>query len=964
MGTSWPKKRRLIGSKIQRLDGPAKATGKAKYSYDINRKGMLHAVLLRSPHAHAKIKSLDSKDAEKMPGVKAVYVIKKVGEELFWAGEEILGLAADTEEHALDAVRAIKIDYEVLPHTVKEEDALKQDRQTVSVSRGKRNNVMAALEATAADFAKGMADAAVTVEGEYGVPTICHQCLESHGLVAEWGEDGGLTVWASTQAVWGTAAALAGYFAGKYKLDLPASKVQCITHYMGGGFGSKFGPDIQGNVAAELARIAKAPVKLMLDRADEIIAGGCRPSAYGKVKVGAMQDGKITAYEVDCYGTPGIGASPTVTFNALPYVYPIPYKRKHTPIRTNAQQQRAMRAPNHPQNSTLTEFILDDLAAKLGMDPMQLRLKNLPQNDANAITNAPHSLAALRHTIYTHEIQIAAALSKWKEKWHPPGQTPGIIKHGIGMALHTWGGQAAPQRNECIITITADGSVTARTSTQDLGTGQRTVTALITAEILGLEPEQITLQFGESLNGSSSGSGGSTTIPSQSPATLRAATAARDDLFAKIAPKLDAKAEKLVIERGKVRDTAGGGKTWDWKQACAALGGEQAKGEGFWTSNESNKAENKDVSSSGVGGVQIAEVTVDTETGVVRCTQIVAVQDCGMVVNQSDLRIAGGRRSHYGSQLCAFRGAYHGPRDRPSGQRRHGVLQARRHRGHAENYRAYARHAGARRHRHRRAAGDFDACRHRQRHFQRHRRKGAAHAVYAGTSLGRFSRQRRWKMKNFAYYRPKSAEQAVALLDDKWGTSELLAGGTDLLDLQKEYIAQPDKVISLRDLKKVDEKTGLTFREMVVLEREPPVFFIGAGRILADIAASTSLKQYFPALTRAAGDIGGPQIRNMGTLGGNLCQRNRCWYFRDEHTHCLLKGGDKCFAIDGENRYHALFSQGHKCVIVNPSTLAPVLIALGATAIVQGPKGSALDPVSRILPCTQFGNGTRACAAS
>ena len=413
MATSWPKKRRLIGSKIQRLDGPAKAAGKAKYSYDIKRKGMLHAVLLRSPHAHAKIKSLDSGDAEKMPGVKAVYAIKKAGDELFWAGEEILALAADNEEHALDAVRAVKIEYIVLPHLVKEEDALKNDPQTVSAMGGKRNNVQPAMEAASGGFEKGMADAAVTVEGSYGVPTVCHQCLESHGLVAEWGADGGLTVWASTQAVTGTAVALAQYFSGKYKLDLPANKVKCITHYMGGGFGSKFGPDIQGLVAAELARQAQAPVKLMLDRASEITAGGCRPSAYGKVRVGAAKDGKVTAYEVDCYGTAGTQASATVTFNALPYVYPFEYKRKHTRIRTNAQVQRAMRAPNHPQNCALTEFILDDLAAKLGMDPMQLRLKNLPQNDLEKAKTAPHSLDALKNTIYTREIEIAAALSKW-----------------------------------------------------------------------------------------------------------------------------------------------------------------------------------------------------------------------------------------------------------------------------------------------------------------------------------------------------------------------------------------------------------------------------------------------------------------------------------------------------------------------------------------------------------------------
>src|SRR5690349_16178957 len=190
-------------------------------------------------------------------------------------------------------------------------------------------------------------------------------------------------------------------------------------------------------------------------------------------------------------------------------------------------------------------------------------------------------------------------------------------------------------------------------------------------------------------------------------------------------------------------------------------------------------------------------------------------------------------------------------------------------------------------------------------------------------------------MKNFTFYRPSTAEQAVALLDTRWGPAELLAGGTDLLDLQKEYIAQPDKVISL---------SGITALSGIKSGKEGVT--IGAGTKLADIAANADLKKLFPALTTAAGDVGGPQIRNMGTLGGNLCQRNRCWYFRDEHVKCLLKGGDKCFALDGENRYHAIFVHGHKCVIVNPSTLAPALIALGATANVLGPSGKrqlALD---------------------
>jgi xanthine dehydrogenase YagS FAD-binding subunit len=197
-------------------------------------------------------------------------------------------------------------------------------------------------------------------------------------------------------------------------------------------------------------------------------------------------------------------------------------------------------------------------------------------------------------------------------------------------------------------------------------------------------------------------------------------------------------------------------------------------------------------------------------------------------------------------------------------------------------------------------------------------------------------------MKNFTYYRPSTAEQAVALLDGTWGRTELLAGGTDLHDLQKEYVAQPEKVVSLNGLGKEFHSISLSAPNNL------PVVTIGAGVTLAEIAASEVLASY-PALTSAAGIIGGPQIRNMGTLGGNLCQRNRCWYFRDEHVQCLLKGGRKCYATEGENRYHAIFTTGHPCVIVHPSTLAPVLIAYGAKAEVLGPKGKRTIEVEKLF---------------
>jgi xanthine dehydrogenase YagR molybdenum-binding subunit len=636
MPNTWPKERRLLGTKVQRLDGPEKATGRAKYSFDINRPGMLYAKIYRCPYGHAKIKSIDTSAAEKSPGFKALHPIAKVGAELFYAGEEILAIAADTEEHLLDALQAVKVEFEVLESFVKEDDGLnyfvkdgKLDPSKKATLSG-RGNLTLGNAATAGDVAAAFKEADAVVEGEYGAHTISHQCLESHGLVAEWDKEGNLTVWASTQATTGVVGDLARTF------QIPQTKVKCITHFMGGGFGSKFNAGATGTACAHLAKKAGAPVKLMLDRAEEVTTAGNRPSVYGKVKIAGKKDGTITAYEVDCYGSPGIGSSNTVNLNVLPYVYAIPnYSRKHTVVRLNHGGAQAMRAPGHPQNCILTDCPVDDLAAKLGLDPMTLRVKNVPQNLPDAEKNAPTSFNAMKHTTYIKQLQRAAELAEWPAKWHPPGKGPGTgpVKHGIGMGLHTWGGGGGVN-NDMTVTISSDGSVLVQSSTQDLGTGARTVLAIIAAEVLGLMPKDITIHIGESQFGRSTGSGGSTTCPGTSPAILNGASAARDALFEKIASRFGAKKEDLVIEVGKITDKASG-KSKSWREACALLGMDTVVGKGNWTPGLSNN---------GVGGVQVAEVLVDTETGVVRCTKFVAVQDCGLIVNKlcCESQVAGG----------------------------------------------------------------------------------------------------------------------------------------------------------------------------------------------------------------------------------------------------------------------------------------------------------------------------------
>ena len=642
MAEGWPKKHRLLGTRIRRLDGPAKATGHAKYSYDINRKGMLHALMLRSTHAHATITSIDVSRALKVPGFRALHIINGssdwivtkvdpakntlelksaptrkrnakeekrtvkiapgdtiirankvvkvgdlkpedhitlevvqdvVGRELFYAGDEILAVAADTEEHAQDALQAIKVDYKVLDFFVNEDDVLKDPKKKTTPGR-QQGNLSPGKAFTKGDPDAAFKKADAVVEGTYGVPVISHQCLEVHGLVAEWDSEGGLTVWASTQATKNVAGGLAGRY------GISAAKVKCITHYMGGGFGSKFAAYPEGFAAAELSRRTGAPVKFMLDREGEITTAGNRPSASGTVKIAGNKDGSITAFEVDCHGTPGYTGGATVNLGLLPYVYQdmVPnIKRNHTVIYTNAGGARAMRAPGHPQNCVLTEFAVDDLAGKLGIDPLVIRRKNLPPN--NDKVKDKIAWAARRNDVYHQQLDIATKLAGWKEKWHPPGKGNGkTVKHGIGMGIHTWGGFAAGL-NECLITIARDGSVTAKSSTQDLGTAQRTVTAIVTAEILGLMPTDITVMIGESEFGASTGSGGSTTCPSQAPATLFAAQAARNDLFKKVAAKVQADAKDLAIEVGRVVDKKNN-RSWGWKEFCARLGMEEAKGKG------------------------------------------------------------------------------------------------------------------------------------------------------------------------------------------------------------------------------------------------------------------------------------------------------------------------------------------------------------------------------------------------
>lgn len=590
---TWPAPddRKLIGTDILRVDAPFKVSGKAQYTTDVNLPGMLYAATVRCPYAHAKILSIDTKAAAKSPGCKAVYVIQKPGTEIFWAGDDIVAVAAVDELSAAMAAKQVKVRYRKLPHLVVDAN---QNPPAGFSQRMKPETV--------GDVDSAFQHAAAVVEQTYSMPVIIHSCLEPHGSVVAWNQ-GSITVYISTQSVSGIVRQLSK------ALNVPASNIQVHADYEGGGFGAKLAADRWGLAAAQLSRLAAgAPVRFVIDRRVEQQTGGCRPSAYGAIKVGSDRHGNLTAWQASTWSTGGMTGGAEFP---LPYILKIPnQKNQHTTIRNNIGSARSMRAPRHPQACFLTLCALDDLADKLEMDPLDLVTQNL-------------KLAGPRAEVYREEFQIAARLMDWKAKWRPRRESGGEpVRRGLGLSFHTWTGTAHPAA--CILTVNPDGSVVISSGTQDIGTGTRTVMAIVVAETFGLQPQNIQIQVGDSTLPASAGSGGSGTAGGMGSAVRRAAVDALSALFAKIAPSLGVEANLLKASEGMI---TGGSTAVSWKQACSMLGALPL------TTHGANPGPG-DLNSSGVGGVEMAEVSADVETGVVSVNKIVAVQDCGLIINR------------------------------------------------------------------------------------------------------------------------------------------------------------------------------------------------------------------------------------------------------------------------------------------------------------------------------------------
>ncbi|HEX2574002.1 MAG TPA: xanthine dehydrogenase family protein molybdopterin-binding subunit [Polyangia bacterium] len=610
-------KLRIVGRPVPRLDAVAKVTGRAKYTQDVMLPGMLYGRFLRCPHPAARLRGIDVSRAKAYPGVKAVWT-EKVGRKLHYQGQEVAAVAAISADVAEEALRLIQVDYEERPFVVDATKAMAPDAPLVFADeklpdaedapppRAKvtaKGNVRSTVE-TEGDLEAAFAEAEVIVEGTYRTQVQVHSALEPHGSVARW-EGDELTVWSSTQATFGVREQLAAAF------KLPKNKVRVLCEYMGGGFGAKFSAGPWSIVAAKLAREARAPVKMMLTRHDEQLCSGNRPDSVQWLKLGAKRDGTLVAIHLKSYGTPGVGTG-AGTGGPVSALYKAKARRvEEADVFTNTRAAEAFRAPGHPQGCFALEQAMDELAQKLGMDPIELRKKNL-QN--------PVQVAELDRG--------RAEVPAWKDrggKLSPPsgaGGPRGDVRRGVGMACGVWY-KFYSQATQVEIEVHKDGRVEVKNGAQDIGTGTRTYMAQIAAEELGLPLEAVTVRLGDTNLPVGPGSGGSITTPSIAPTVRAAAYQVGQKLKEVAAGLLKVPAEQVTLGEEGFR---GGAKTMTWKQVCSRLPGDKL-------TVVASRAKDYEGLRDRMGGVQFAEVEVDTRTGVVRVVRMTVVQDFGRPLN-------------------------------------------------------------------------------------------------------------------------------------------------------------------------------------------------------------------------------------------------------------------------------------------------------------------------------------------
>ncbi len=624
---------RVVGSPDPRVDAYERVSGTAVYPSDVKLPGMLYAVVLRCPHPNAMVKKVDAAAARRMPGVHAVLDGSGPEKEAGWRyqgrdmsklfdphcrfeGDVVAAVAAETPYQAADAARAIRVDYEVLPFVSEMEDALADGAPQVQET----GNLAGESEYSRGDVEAGFAEADVVLEETYSTACEIHTPLEPHGCVARWDGDE-LTIWESTQGVYNVQmlAAMA--------LRLPWSKVRVIGHYMGGGFGSKLQAGKYTVVAALLARETARPVKLFLSREETFLATGNRPPSRMRLKAGVRSDGTLTALEMDALGTGG--AYPAGGTSLVDWVVRDLYlcpnvKTRATDVYTNAGPARPFRAPGHPQGAWALEQMMDALAQAIDMDPVRLRLKNLAAYSQAREGNPPYTVTGLKECL-----ERGAEDFGWAEAQRRAAQSSdGDWRRGVGMAACLWVAGAGGPPSTIIIKLFADGSVNLNMGASDIGTGTKTVMAMVVAEELGVDPDMIQIEHADTgTTQFATASGGSKTVPTESPAVRAAAIEVKRQLLDYAAAELDAPVDDLVYEGDTIRVAGDESKS---KRVVELQGLRQrglVVGIGYRGPNPEDKVANP-------FAAQFCEVDVNTRTGEVKILRFLGAHDSGRVMNR------------------------------------------------------------------------------------------------------------------------------------------------------------------------------------------------------------------------------------------------------------------------------------------------------------------------------------------
>ncbi|HEY7560806.1 MAG TPA: xanthine dehydrogenase family protein molybdopterin-binding subunit [Gaiellaceae bacterium] len=596
----WPAgPREIVGREAPRKTGPLRARGEARYTADIRLPGMLHAAVLRSPHAHARVQKISFEKALAAAGVRAAVGpgdVDALTDEPGYQGQAVAAIAADTFRQAVAALELVEVEWDVREPLLDPEEAVRRGQLVGETSHYERGDVERAL-----------AEADVVVEAEYRTQTVLHSSMETHQSICEWRDDT-LDVYISTQFIWGIRDEVAR------KLGVAPDKVRVVCEFMGGGFGSKNGAGDHTYIAAELAKRTGRPVRCALTRREENLAAGNRNATIQRLTAAARSDGTLVALTGDFVNATGWDGWAASTDGPMRMLYDCENIRTTlSPAKLNTPPMKAFRAPGFVEGTFGLECLLDELAAKLDIDPLELRRLNY----ANSTDDRPYSSKNLMECYKRAE-------PHWQRRNDVRARSEGPWKRGVGLASQVWYGGGGPP-SYAWVRVGSDGRATVITAMQDIGTGTATAMAQIAAEELGLPLDRVDIVLGDSARGPyASISAGSSTTPSMGPAVRAAAADAARQIVEIAAQRHDKEERVLSLAGGKVVSSDGG--SWAIEEVVDLLDDAQILGKGARGPNPTGMQVL-------TFGVQVAEVAVDVETGEIRVERVAAIHDVGRVIN-------------------------------------------------------------------------------------------------------------------------------------------------------------------------------------------------------------------------------------------------------------------------------------------------------------------------------------------